>query len=127
MAALEQSTICNFAIPKKNISKFVVTTCEPLCYIIAAPRALHGYDKAEHLSARAFWDNARQGILERCPPGPSGTMPARAFWNARQGILGRHPPDPFGTMPARAFWDNPARAFCDDTLQGLLGQCPPGH
>ena len=33
--------------------------------------------------------------------------------------MGRYQPGHFGTLPARAFWD--------DTRQGILGRCPPGH
>ena len=64
-----------------------------IIFILAAPRALHGYDKAEHfgtMPARAFWDDARLGLFRRSPPGLFGTMPARAY----------------GTMPAREFWDD---------------------
>ena len=98
--------------------------------MIAAPRALHGDDKAEHfgtMPARAFWDDARQGILGRCPPGHFGMMPAWAFLDdTRPGLLGRCPPGHMGRCPPGYFWTIPARSFWDDARQGFLGRCPPG-
>ena len=94
------------------------------------------------MPAGAFWDDTRQGILGRCPPGLFGTIPARAFRDdARQGLLGRYPPGNFGTMPARAFWHDArqglleryppwplerSRQGSDDNRQGLVGRSPAG-